>query len=220
MIETTEMVYGNGRFTPGLVTSSYVGRVIAVEQEYDRRNHSDTLDYSDWRVTLCTYALVYEGRVAPAGSWDSKNYRTRKEPEALDIQDRFRRIDCTNIFAWRGSNLVHGTADADLSADPEMAEDLAAWVAGQLLIAMVNWARRCEADAAEKARLAKAELDRPIVGKKMVVVSGRKVPKGTKGTVAFINREGSVLLKDDAAWQDRKANGVWVSPQHLAFRAV
>lgn len=219
MIETTEMVYSDGCYTPGPVTTSYVGRVISVEKEYVRRNHSDTLDYSDWRDTLCTYALVYEGRVAPAGSYD-RNYRTRKVPEVLDIQDRFRRIDCTNLFTWRGVNPVHGTADADMNADPEMAEDFAAWVAGQLLIAMVDWARRCTDAAAKKARIAQAEFNRPVVGKKMVVVNGRKVPKGTKGTVAYINREGSVLLKDDAGWQDRKVAGVWVNPQHLALREV
>lgn len=220
MIETTKMVYDNGRFVPGPTTASYVGRVVAVEQFYASRNHSDTLDYTDFRTVLCTSALVYEGREAAAGSWDSWRCCTRKEPEPLDVQDRFRYVDCTNIFAWRGSNLVHCTADADMDSDPEMAEDFAAWVAGQVLIAMVNWARQCEATWAEAARAEEAERNRPVIGKKMVVKSGRKVPVGTEGTVAFINREGSVLLKDDNAWQDRKANGVWVNPQHLAFRAA
>lgn len=60
----------------------------------------------------------------------------------------------------------------------------------------------------------------PEVGKKMVVVKGRKVPKGTEGTVAYVNREGSVLLKKDHEWQDRKAQGVWVTATYLKARRL
>lgn len=64
---------------------------------------------------------------------------------------------------------------------------------------------------------AEEERNRPVKGKKMEVFKGRKVPVGTRGTVAFV-RDGSVLLKDDAIWQDRSAPGVWVPVGNL--RAV
>jgi hypothetical protein len=59
------------------------------------------------------------------------------------------------------------------------------------------------------------ERNRPTVGKRMIVVRGRKVPVGHQGTVAYINREGSVLVKADHEWQDRKAGGVWVPAAYL-----
>lgn len=65
-------------------------------------------------------------------------------------------------------------------------------------------------EATERAR------NIPRVGKKMKVVKGRD-HVGTEGTVAFV-RDGRVLLKDDASWQDRKADGVWVRDTNLQAR--
>lgn len=62
------------------------------------------------------------------------------------------------------------------------------------------------------------ELNRPVPGKKMEVVKGRKVPIGTVGTVAYVSGSGNVLLKADDAWQDRKAQGTWVSSTNLKAR--
>jgi hypothetical protein len=47
-----------------------------------------------------------------------------------------------------------------------------------------------------------------------VVTRGRKVPLGTIGVIAYIG-EGSVLIKDEAVWQDRNANGTWVYTSNL-----
>lgn len=69
-----------------------------------------------------------------------------------------------------------------------------------------------ELERAEKLRNA------PAKGKKMVVVSGRKVAKGTVGIVAFVHNNGGALLKDEAVWTDRNAPGTWVDARHL--RAV
>lgn len=52
----------------------------------------------------------------------------------------------------------------------------------------------------------------------MIVAKGRKVPLGTVGTVAYISSSGSVLLKADSEWQDRKAQGTWVSGANLRAR--
>jgi hypothetical protein len=61
----------------------------------------------------------------------------------------------------------------------------------------------------------RAERNRPVLGKQMVVVRGRKVPHGTKGTVSYIHSNGSVLLKAHSEWRNRKADGVWVAAQYL-----
>lgn len=69
-----------------------------------------------------------------------------------------------------------------------------------------------KADEAEAYRIA----NKPVIGTKMIVVRGRKVKVGTTGVVAFIsNNTGGVLLKDENVWKDRKANGIWVSPEYL-----
>lgn len=66
-----------------------------------------------------------------------------------------------------------------------------------------------EARAAEER-----ERNRPVVGKRMIVMKGRKVPVGSEGTVAYI-KDGDILLKPHDSWRDRKANGVWVRGEYL-----
>lgn len=76
---------------------------------------------------------------------------------------------------------------------------------------------RAEEERRERLRVAAIrEANRPVKGKRMRVTGGRKVPKGTTGTVAFVSNDGeSVLLKDDDKWQDRKADGQWVKSRWL-----
>lgn len=78
-------------------------------------------------------------------------------------------------------------------------------------------AREAREAAARQAR-EEEERNRPVKGKQMVVARGRKVPVGTVGTVAYISGSGSVLLKADNEWQDRKASGVWVAAHNLKAR--
>lgn len=220
----------------------YAGRTVEVRTYEATRNHSDTLDYSDFRTTNVTEALVYIGRRAPEYTWDrlkaaddSVGHRCTSHDECRDnyemghlcweekhgwkdllIQDRFVWVDCTNLFVWRGS--PHCAPEVDAVMEGELAEDYAAWQAYWVEQAAIAHERQ---KANEKARLeaqAKAERDRPVKGKKMVVVKGRKVPKGTVGTVAYIHPNGGVLLKDDARWEDRNAPGTWVDARNLEAR--
>jgi hypothetical protein len=221
----------------------YVGRVVQVRNYVATRNHSDTLDYTDMRSTDVTEALVYVGRTGPkysysrldaisgAEEWctwhdDCKAHpalgreclksRNREEVVDLEIQDRFVWVDCTNLFVWRGE--PHRTPEVDAVMGGELAEDFAAWNEYHAEQARIAAKKAAEYAAAEKARKEEEERNRPVVGKQMVVVKGRKVPKGTTGTVAFIHSNGGVLLKDDAVWRDRKAQGIWVNAGNLAAR--
>ena len=85
--------------------------------------------------------------------------------------------------------------------------------------ARVAAALRKVADAAKAEENRLRELNRPVKGKRMVVAKGRKVPVGFAGTVAYVSGSGSVLLKADAEWQDRKAQGTWVPAANLKARA-
>jgi len=96
-----------------------------------------------------------------------------------------------------------------------MAEDLVAWRELQEKTKREAAALQAKRDAEEKARKEEAERNRPVVGKRMEVFKGRKVPIGTTGTVAYVHINGGVLLKNDNEWQNRKANGVWVNREHL-----
>lgn len=72
-------------------------------------------------------------------------------------------------------------------------------------------------DIEERRRDADARLrDIPTKGKRMKVLKGRD-HVGYEGTVAFV-REGRVLLKPDASWQDRRTDGVWVRDINLCHR--
>lgn len=80
--------------------------------------------------------------------------------------------------------------------------------------------RRAEEFKAERWRIQvekdkEAEKNRPVIGKRMVVVKGKKAPLGFQGTVAYVSGSNSVLLKADHEWKDRKAQGTWVPSYNL-----
>lgn len=202
------------------VTTTYEGRVLEVVKYKATRNLSDTLDYSDYQTVECTDALVYYGRAVPADHkghyWlGSKIYNAGDE---IPVPERFGHVDCSNLFVWRGSDHRVAEIDANFAANPEMLEDYNAWKAYHEEQARIAAEKRAKWEAEEKVRKAEEERNRPVVGKKMRVAKGRKVPVGTVGTVAFVSGSGSVLLKDDDKWQDRKANGIWVAGSNLQAR--
>jgi hypothetical protein len=209
--------------------------VVDIRRFEASRNHSDTLDYSDYRTTMVTEALVYVGRKAPKYDWmDAGEMNPIVEKE---LSDRFKWVDCTNLFTWRGSDHREPTIDVtwgcreheDCTDHPELAaacfnaknaemvEDYAAWKAHVDEKERLRQEAQIANDTARILAQAEAEKNRPVKGKKMIVVKGRKVPVGTTGVVAHIS-DTSVLLKDEKSWQDRKAPGIWVSTANL--RAV
>lgn len=207
------------------VSTLYAGRVVEIRKYVDRRNHSDTLDYSDFRDTNVTEALVYVGR--SGSKWSYRRLSALEDGAVMDesdhvaelpIQDRFAWVDCTNLFVWRGSDHREATVDAEAFNNAELVEDFAAWQAYTAEQVRLTEERRIASEKATKARREEEERNRPEKGKKMIVAKGRKVPVGFVGTVAYVSGSGSVLLKADHEWQDRKSQGTWVSANNLRAR--
>jgi hypothetical protein len=100
----------------------YPGRVIEIRKYTDRRNMSDTLDYTDWRTVECTDALVWLGEVGrPNGSY-------WVEPRPLEFHEQFKWLDCSNHFADRMHFTLHPEVDAHPgSGEPIMWANLIAW---------------------------------------------------------------------------------------------
>lgn len=194
----------------------FVGRVVRIEMGTETRNCSDTLDFTDFQSVDVTYALVYiDETLVPLSSAEREYTKYARHEHG----DKFVRVDCTNMFVWRGSPSMTPVVDemectvfaSTWKKDLETRDalKLEAEVKAQELLE-------------ERRRLAIEEHARklanvPVLGKQMRVARGRKVKVGTEGTVAFI-RGDSVLLKEDAVWRDRKAQGVWVPASYLEAR--
>lgn len=207
----------------GNVTVTHRGEVVEVRRFFAQRNHSDTLDYTDFRTTRVTEALVYVGRTAgemhrkeAVPAWKSWPEAYYAEGQPLAPEDRFKLIDCTNLFTYRGADRREPTVD-DIR-HPDVVIDYAEYLEAMARINAAREARAADEAAQQRADKEQKERHRPVVGKRMVVVSGRKVKPGTQGTVAYVKADGGVLLKDDDKWQDRKANGTWVDGRHLRAR--
>lgn len=224
--------YHNGSFpSDAEVTIEFEGRVVSVDQVTERRNWSDTLDYSDWRMTDCTIATVYLGRYGAKNAYDRYDAATmpRERYEALvadkrrspivelPAHERFLKVDVTNMWSWRTGMVDAATVDADDTTYPELNHDYAEYMAHLANERKAAEARKRAREAALEAERTREEENRPVIGKKMIVARGRKVKVGTVGTVAFV-RDGSVLLKPDATWTDRKVGGVWVQAHNLELR--
>ena len=213
-ITETRFKLVNGSFTSEVesATDTYLGRTLKVRQVVKDVNHSDTLDYTDFRATECTEALVYVGREKPRYDFETPgdNPLVPVEPK-----DRFKWVDCTNIFVWRGSPQRVPRIDALALLDGNLIEDYEVWQAIQLAAEQAAEARRIAHEKRAREEKEEAERNRPVVGKKMVVFKGRKVPIGTTGVVAYIHPGGSVLLKPEANWRDRSVQGTWVSAANL-----
>lgn len=197
--------------------TEYDGRVIDIRRFQDRRDCSDTLDYTDFRVVDCTEALVYVGRTRVEKQWTAEHGEVPTGALIdIPIERRFAWVDCSNLFVWRGSDERVPAVDRFALLSGELIQDFEDWTTWMKRVKAEN-AERVEKDkAADRVRAALAEKNRPVVGKRMKVVKGRKVPIGTAGTVAYVSERGTVLLKDDDKWRDRKAQGTWVNAQNLA----
>lgn len=223
--------YGNPRNGESVTTVNFEGRVVAVKNVTERRNWSDTLDYSDWRMTDCTIATVYLGRYGAKDAYDRYDAATmpRERYEALvadkrwspivelPVHERFMDVDVTNMWSWRTGKVDVAVADADDATYPELNRDYAEYMAHIANERKRDEERRRAREEAELAERIREEENRPVIGKKMIVARGRKVKVGTVGTVAFV-RDGSVLLKLDATYTDRKVGGVWVQAHNLELR--
>ena len=213
-ITETTLKFKDGSFTSEVdkVTDTYLGCVVKVEERVLTLNHSDTLDYTDFRSTTCTMALCWEGR-----TWRGP-YGGDKEETERPIEHRFTWHNCTSLFVDRGQPIRKAKVDVIALAIPELIEDLEVWLKLEEEKTQAAEAKRIAYEAAQKKARENEEKNRPVVGKQMVVIKGRKVAKGTQGTVAYIHASGSVLLKADNEWKDRNAAGRWIDPRNLAAR--
>lgn len=147
----------------------FAGRVIEVKKFLADRNHSDTMDYSDWRRTECTYALVWLGtRNVPAVGLDgdmpialleNSAWGIQRDTRDLEFHEQFAWIDCTNICSDRNGYRVDPVVDADPAhyvGEPEMWMNLIAWRSYQAALE----AKRVAAAEKAAAVAAKAEADR------------------------------------------------------------
>ena len=209
----------------GEVTKRHMGCVVAIRKYTATRNCSDTMDYTDFRTIEVTEALVYFGRRVPADlkgtMWIGPSMHEYRAGEDIPPEKRLGWVDCTNTFSWRNGVVERPVVDVEWTlVIPGFIEDYEWWTAREAEILRKSEADHAAAELKRQADAKEAEANRPVKGKRMIVVSGRKVPKGTIGTVAFISgNTGGVLIKADNEWQDRKANGVWVDPRHLRARA-
>lgn len=204
----------------GNVTREHEGRVLKIRTYVDTRNHSDTLDYSDFRSTNVTEALVYIGRTIEA----EREGETRAYLPGvgycdvgaeIPVERRFAWVDCTNLFVWRGSPERTPRLDELALLDGQLIQDFEVWTAHNEAVTAKRDAEAAKRSAEAKARKEEEERNRPVKGKPMVVFKGRKVPVGTRGVVAFVSDSGRVLLKAAHEWQNRQTNGTWVEARNL-----
>ena len=155
--------------TTGLNTSElfFEGKVLKVESTREDRNWSDTLDYSDFRATTCTWALVWLGE---HGVVPSRRGFTTARPMAfieeaswmvrqpLAPAEQFAWIDCTNLFSDRHGYALLATVDENWKqaafGGPVMWENYLLWQAAQEQLkvdASKAFDERCIAEAKLKA---------------------------------------------------------------------
>ncbi|NBW06414.1 MAG: hypothetical protein EBR82_00120 [Caulobacteraceae bacterium] len=143
----------------------FAGRVIEVRHFTETRNWSSTLDYSDYRSTECTEALVWLGthnfppyrnttksdlRVN-TGCLSSDAHGTRRD---LEFFEQFAWVDCTNLFSDRNGFALSAAVDV---SQTDGSEPLlwANYIAFQAYMAAK--AEAAAKAAAEEARIAREE---------------------------------------------------------------
>lgn len=170
-ITITKALYSNRSYVPGGSPSShFVGRVIQVEKRSERRNLSDTLDYSHFQTVTCTHALVWLGThgFAPDNYGDRPKVDFNgygKDARELEPWEQFAWIDCSNLFTWRGCDHYEAHVDAVLgeSGDPIMWVNYISW---QGYLKANAKAERLRREAAEKAHREALDADNAKRAKK------------------------------------------------------
>lgn len=183
----------------------FEGKVLKVESTREDRNWSDTLDYSDYRATTCTWALVWLGEhgVVPSRYRGIATARPMAQLEEADwmvrqplaAAEQFAWIDCTNLFSDRNGYALLATVDENWKqaafAGPIMWENYLLWQAAQEQ-------RKVDASKAfDERKIAEAKLKAAAEAKAAVktakdaalktVAEGMLARIPAKGTVVTIN---------------------------------
>jgi len=163
----------------------FIGRVLEVEKTTETRNCSDTLDYSDFRTTACTYALVWLGEVGvlPIARGRQTTYSEPSEWETtqqLSVGDQFAWVDCTNLFADRNGCSLSAEVDTFdmqlLHGGPLMLDNLVTWRQVTLQRKEQYLAER----AAAKAEYDAAEAVKAAASAKRTAVAAAKLEASRK----------------------------------------
>ena len=231
-IKVTETKYADGHRLTTEPRYDYVGRVLEVRTALENRNWSDTLDYTDFRTTSCTYALVWLGtHGVPAAAmtrWGEPCSWKAEPARDLEYFEQFIWVDCTCLFVDRGQTIMEPTVDAEMGqgGDPMMWANYLAWQSYQKAAAEKLEAQRAAAaaqreearkaaaakhaafmakSAAEKATVEAAMLKTPAKGS-AVTVDGFTGKVFWKGVKLYRNRwTGTVGVKNvrgEVRWVD------------------
>ncbi len=162
-----------------------------------------------WTLDLTNPKVTHVGRVISVYNKDwramSDVYVLATCALVLNAKDEVEEVVVNYNFECDVSG-GHAEVDATTSVQKIVAD-----------IGVAKEARRVAREESDRKAREEAERNRPVIGKAMKVVKGRKVPVGTVGTVAYISGS-SALLKGDSEWKNRQANGVWVAFSNLAAR--
>lgn len=227
----------------------FAGRVLKVENVTETRNHSDTLDYTDHRSTECTYALVWLGThgVPPTASgrdgrdhanWESLRDPAREpsefdaKPRDLEYWEQFAWVDCTNLFAWRGSDHRVPEVDVTMSeGEPLMWANYLAWQAHQKGLAEkalrdaqaaaeVRKEEAAKAAAKLAAKNAKLDAQKAHVEAQMVHTPAKGTTCTVKGFTGQVFWKGVKLYRGKwrgtVGLKDAKGQVAWIDVGHWA----
>jgi hypothetical protein len=186
----------------------YAGRVLKVEDVTESRNFSDTFDYTDFRTTTCTYALVWMGtRGIPTeyrGGRDVVWYLENDVPEYrkgdvrdLEFHEQFAWVDCTNIFSDRNNYSLSPAADAIVPTQETalMWANYIAWQAHQKALEEAAQAKAlADAEAARKEAAERAKIAAAKVAKKAAKDASAKAI--AEGMLARIPAKGTEVTVD------------------------
>ena len=186
-----------------LESEVFVGRVLRVEHTPETRNWSDTMDYTDYRTTNCTYALVWLGTHGippehintdrPRAHWGSlrgaheqlPDYLTDKVRE-LEYFEQFAWVDCTNLHGDRMvSKLVNAQTDAAtfVSGDPLMWANFIAWKSYQ----------KAESDRRLNAAQVALEAARKEKEDREAVAAARAAKREAKAAATKVDAEAAFV---------------------------
>lgn len=200
-ITKTNFDYKTGTSHP---ETYFAGRVIEVLKVTETRNWSDTLDYSDYRSTDCTYALVWLGthnfpsesrrdrKMASYYTMVPEGYPTYGAARELEFWEQFVWVDCTNLFSDRNGFSLKAEVDVTPTdgTEPLLWANYHAWKAYEVAAAekaMAEIRARAAVQAAEKAKkvaaAAKRQAEEDALKEAAALRLAKAPAKGTTVTV-------------------------------------
>ena len=218
-ITKTNFKVNSGAFES--VDTLFADRVVRIEQVSEVRNWSDTLDYTDMRQVLATYALVWLGtHGVPPRTWHGRPMADATpsrwdEPRDLEFHEQFAWVDCTNMFVDRNGYALKAEVDGDhgMFGEPLMWANLIAWEAHHKAVREENLRKaeefRQAVEAQKAADEAKKEARRAKQAAKDAVLKA-----AAEGMLARIPAKGTTVTVDGFTGQvfwtgATKYRGAW-----------